>query len=191
MILEVFSNKNDSVLSTKQIPSSPSTSEAVLLHLWSPVQSKAELAQLYHAEQESLMELFFGNSEPDTALRDSRPASPVCLCAVQDALPQEPGPSRNGGGCLHCLSTPVAGQDSFLEGLGFYSGGECSRRTGSPRRLRWPYSMQKDSWSWEARKHGSFSRAWVWGRYFFSDLWSISSSGGQNLLSIKKLPQSG
>lgn len=43
----------------------------------------------------------------------------------------------------------------------------------------------------KAALHGSFSRAWVWGRYFFSDLWSISSLGGQNLLSIKKLPQSG
>lgn len=34
-------------------------------------------------------------------------------------------------------------------------------------------------------------RPWVWGRDFFSGLWSISSSRGQNFLSVKKIPQSG
>lgn len=51
-------------------------------------------------KSDGLFDSFFLNSEPDTILRDSRSASPVCLSPVQDALPQEPDPSQNQGGCL-------------------------------------------------------------------------------------------
>lgn len=41
---------------------------------------------------------FVFNSENLSLLRDSRPASLVCLSTIQSALPQEPDPSQNEGG---------------------------------------------------------------------------------------------
>lgn len=70
-------------------------------------------------------------------------------------------------GVVYSLSTLVAGQDSFLGGLGFCSGGECSRRTAQETSL-----LIFDAKSFvklrgqEARLlcMALLPRQWMWGR---------------------------
>lgn len=136
LVLEVFSNKNDAVLSTKQTASSPRISGAVLSHLWSSVQRQS--LPSYIMQNKKVWWVFFLEIVSLMPFRGTADLPHLFVCLLYRMLCHKSRqnakmllfglmPAKMKGG-VYSLRTLVAGQNSFLECLGFCSDGEsCSQ----------------------------------------------------------------